>query len=319
MNIKAVVISLSVFSVVLVAVLALKFSAAEPDSNSNIPTPVLPTTERSVMSREELVAADWKIQPIQVYRDYWFRYGENEMKTELSTDVDSIRRGYLTDTIFVKKIATGEITSFLSDNFLPNKKLPFGFPDYMEAPLYIFTNEHLNKLYAFFGNHPSKIEGDWFLYESDLDGNNSKEIDLANGYDLESFRFSPDGTSLSYVLTRSRGQHSDVDSEFRVVNLINHTPAISFNVPGNFKQFVNNRRSQGIETIKDANWVAAWQFTNRDTLEFTRYFAEGCDACGYTQLTDKEVWSYNMKTGKLTLLETIPFTQVTSTSTNQIH
>jgi hypothetical protein len=44
-------------------------------------------------------------------------------------------------------------------------------------------------------------------------------------------------------------------------------------------------------------------------IEFTRYYAHGTDIDGYTQISDKELWSYNISSGELSFLQTISLQQ----------
>lgn len=272
---------------------------------------VLPT--RKEFTREELVTAEWPLdyKTIKLFDD-WKRFGDYEMKLDEKT--------FPHDNVLIRKVdSQQEVARFsASGAFFPPS------PDKVErnerwenvASVEIIVNPQLEKLYAFFTFGNSHGGGFRKVYKSNLFGQNAQELKLEQGeYTFpESYRFSPDYTTLGYaagetesVLTSMDGSPTgpmyweivgNIKIYFHIIDLFDPSRSIKFLIPRVSSRSDNN------------NWVAAWRFADENTVEFTRYFARGNEVDGYTQISDKELWQYNKQNDKNTLITTIPFVSV---------
>lgn len=268
----------------------------------NTTSSVTPT--RKELTKEELVAADWPMSliPIALYQD-WKRFGDFEIKFDTKV---------FPDVISVRKIDSQQVVATFSSNiFIPPTPERVARNERREnvSSVEIIANPQLGKLYAFFTFGNSHGGGFRKVYESDSFGHNAHELVLEQGtYTYSrSYRFSPDYTELSYFADETKylsstsdtgAQVGDAELYFHIIDLLDPEHSIKFLMPTIVPRI--GARSD------DVNWVAAWRFTDKNALEFTRYVARGNEVAGYTQISDKELWSYDRKNGKMTLLKTIP-------------
>ena len=246
-------------------------------------------TTRRYLSRDELLAADWKLAIREIWVPEkvwgWGQFGDYAMQLQTP------------NTISIREKNSSNTVHFSTDKILPNGKPPIGFSEQPVYPSIVLANNITKHLYAFFTFGTTHLGGAWGLYESDFFGKNAKEILLHYDFKFpQSFRFSPDGTTMAFV----------VDNTFYVVDLLAPTRIVSFEIPGNLDQYVNEKHLTEDERALATNWVAAWQFTPEGNVEFTQYFARGTQLSGYSQQSDKELWTYDIGTGALTMLETVP-------------
>jgi hypothetical protein len=267
-----------------------------------VSTTVVQQLTRTELTREELISADWSVKNnAALLSKNWKQFGDYEINfdQDVSPDVISLKKVY----------SQQEVTRFSSDVYIPRTPDNIARNERKEnvSGIDIVVNRHLGKLYAFFIFGNSHGGGFRKVYESDLMGKNAHEIESEQGEyaSTKDYCFSPDNTKLSYttnesesVLDESTNTWYPVGGQkiyFHIIDLVDPNRSIKLLLPRNSPR------------TSDINWVAAWRFADENNVEFTRYFAQDNEADSYTQVSDKELWSYNNKTGKLTFLETIPF------------
>lgn len=167
-----------------------------------------------------------------------------------------------------------------------------------------------NQLYVLVSHtaHADPITGTWFIYEHDIQNGTTRELYKGNNIVIPTLRIAPDHSSVSVMsyTVDDRDQNHIAKRFFTIAEFAENGKKVTFEVPGDVDSFAkkNKRDVAIIERI-----VGAYQFVNDTALVFSAYFAEGSEVDGYTQISDKELWSYDIATGKLTLLETISFEQ----------
>lgn len=154
------------------------------------------------------------------------------------------------------------------------------------------------------------------LYAVSFNGGITK---LYNGGAPGHIRLSPDQTSYSFESAQeapgnvSYSTRDDIagykhQQMFTIIDLLSRD-VITFKMPGDVNAFAEAHKNQFKYPRDIQNFIAAYRFVDANTVEFTRYYSYmyQVDDPSKNQVSDKELWSYDKETGKLTLLQTIPF------------
>lgn len=320
MNSKAIVISLSVFCVVLVAILTLKFSAAEP---ALIPNAEGSLPHRKEISRDELLALDSVPPPstLKVVQEPRVFDKENHQLISSLVTIYEQSGKMITQVDAAKAVAFVHKQKGLKED---------GFRQhYLQEEFEVLVlNKLLREVYVdvSLAGSTREIFIEHFIIALNFDGT-LKPI-ITGKERFSSGQLSADYTSLKYESSRP-DQDNQAESTLDDIGALKTThmitiidllsnDIIAFPLPGNAMTFALNQKSHFENPATIGNHFAAYRFTNSNTIEFTRFYRDNSPMKpNNPQVSDKELWSYDIKTDKLTLLETIPFTQVTSTSTKQ--
>jgi hypothetical protein len=267
-----------------------------------------PEVQLRKLTHDDLLSADWS-GSVEVRKNgVWITAGSYEVKREGSNNVSDFSKGRINDVISVRKTNGETVAKFESDVFLPDKQAPFIYngidSEYTAPPDRIVANGSLGRFYTLFIFGDSH-DGLWKLYESDMAGHHLRELDGGRypTFLPSNFRFSDDHTTLSYTFEPRR------KAVIRIIDLLDPKKSVRFFIPGDLGRYIEEKKLEGAEENLAANWVASWQFTDNNALEFTRYYARGSENIGYTQMSERELWRYDMKTGEFTLLKTVPLEQ----------
>lgn len=218
---------------------------------------------------------------------------------------------------------TEVVSEFPLTNFFPDGKL--NIPDYTnlgfsynsETPIDVAVNSEREEVYALFVFGNSHYSA-WALFKTSLHGREPKLLESSSiGYP-ERLRISADSQSLGYVTDETVSQLNDRNEWVEIgpskhsLHIVDLTTSKRYVIQLPEDDWAAYIKAHGLANVAESSIfdvVAAWRISNGTTVEFSRYFARGNEVDGYTQISDKELWSYDIATGKLTLLEMIPFEQ----------
>ncbi|MFA5997296.1 MAG: hypothetical protein WC791_02280 [Candidatus Paceibacterota bacterium] len=278
MKYKYIVIIVSVFAVIGIAVVVCtskSFLLKKQIENINITS----------ITKEELINQNWPFTYGE-YNGYWV--------------------GPIGQYITIKKMSnTGDRSGAVVYKIETNK---YGNNAFVVDAAF---NSQTNKLYVLVDHSVSTDpqSGKWFIYETDIINNISKEIFSGNSIVTKTFRFASDNLSLSLMsYDVNPNIYKKSKTYFSIIDLVDPKRSVTFERPGNVEQYMSDHQSATTWHDKGLvdNIIGAYRFVG-NTIELTSYYAEGTEVHDYTQISDKELWSYDRATGKLTLLETIPF------------
>lgn len=146
----------------------------------------------------------------------------------------------------------------------------------------------------------------------------AKVIATSTSYDMYQNRTSLDGELITYVsrepVSGTGGSSAEHVMRYDFLNvvdkvnifLVRNSTFYSIILPGNAQAFAKQQGMDANSWYGIINMVGGVRMGNTNTVEFVRYYAKQGADNNYTQVSDKELWSYDIATGKLTLLETIP-------------
>lgn len=263
-----------------------------------------PSIQRAVLSRDDLIAAEWDINYEQtMVSEQWKLFGEYEIKrTEPYGEITVRRSGEPHDVV----------ARYSSELFVPSKpdQVVTERQENISDVTYV-VDAKTGKLYAFitFGN--SHVGWLGKVFETAILGKTPKELENGTRWQtggVKEWRFSPDHTSLSYLadetdakLNESTGVLEQVGEDkivFHIINLLNTERSVKFIVPHGDSRIGRTNKEY---------WIPAWRFIDINSVEFTLYRTKRGSR---TQVSDKELWRYDRLSGKSTLLETIPYKEM---------
>ena len=166
----------------------------------------------------------------------------------------------------------------------------------------------------------------WHLYEIDMVSKKIREIASGKDFiDLQTFRCSVTQKAIDFVSYEDlRKRYSDIF--LNIIDLADPTNTVRIEIPMDMKIPQKNIASfkkikehgfRGTDVVQDVIiFVSGYRFVDNDIIEFTIYYGLTTIDTELPQVSDKELWRYDKKTGKLTLLETIPFAPVWSLDRN---
>lgn len=196
----------------------------------------------------------------------------------------------------VGNVSANKIQSYLDQDWSLSEEMNGGQSEELSSQD-IYPNDHFSKLYfVAYVTYPDNIPTEFSLYETDFYGKSFEKIADWIGYAIEIPRFSPDKLTFSFSVYDMGSEGKIIGYDFYVIDLVSKKIMFSFRLPGDV--YTQNKNAKNI--------VGAYRLVDENILEFTRYFARGNKSDSYTQISDKELWSYNRSTDEMILLETIP-------------
>lgn len=255
-----------------------------------------------------------------------------ELKTDLvtadwSSAISNSQGGYAATANDNRTVTitngTKVVSEFPLTDFFPDGKL--NIPDYTdlgfsyssEMPIGVAVNSERAEAYALFVFGNSHYSA-WALFKTNLQGREPKLLESNSVGYPEHLRISADSQSLGFVTDETESQLNDRNElterkpSKHSLHLVDLTTDEKYIIQLPEDDWATYIKAHGLANTAESSvydFVAAWRIDNGVTVEFARYFARGNEVDGYTQISDKELWSYDIATGKLTLLETIPFVQ----------
>ena len=269
--------------------------------------------KRIMPSREDILALNWPVSTKnwseEELRGHWpvYEYVDYDIHGYVRV-VDSVEIYQYGDEFIIRDATTKKDIGRISGNKVFNGALKWEGKLTGFHPL---VNDILRKAYIFVEECCNDAKDPEFrLYEIGFD-NSNPHIIAATGEGIGALRFSPDKTLLSFMAPAdiNIGGNNRV-SDFYVIDLLDTNTSFYFIIPGDDKRddfvAVNNLQKSDSSIY---NFVGAFRIIDENIIEFTRFYAQGADIDGYTQISDKELWQYDKRTGEYTLIQTIPLTK----------
>ena len=262
------------------------FSVLAPQNqdgkNQNANTELKEIPIQNKLTREDILATNWPFPQIDSVKQIYGVYDGYRIQKNTNEVVITDQNG--AGSVMYKK---------LTDEDVLDRDIVALAYNYHTKKLYILTNDSTGQF--------------WWLFENDTTlESKPKEITSGESIVIQTFRFSPDYTTLSFMsYTADKQTQEIIKAYFHIINLTDPTRSITFEQPGNIKKYISEHDLTPQQAIKVKNVIGAYRLIN-NSVEFTSYYAEGTEYRGYTQISDKELWSYNSETDKMTLLKTVP-------------
>ena len=266
------------------------------------------TPARRELTREELIAQDGATTQTSL------EIKEESEKIDQRTGQTLSRAIIVSDRITKKKVAHIDIGKAVAAVRAEPE------PEYITP---IVVNDLSREVYVAVGfaglGSSRQIFPKGSLYAISFDGGIRELVTIYGQTTYD--RLAPDRTSYSFVsLQEAAGNqaHTTLEAErlpvkskrtLTIIDLLSDE-VVTFPTPGDAMTFALAHKNQFKYPGAVLNFIAAYRFPDADTIEFTRYYSyldDSTKIAAENQVSDKELWSYNKKTGKLTLIETIPF------------